>query len=119
MDNPGWFSTDSSQVAPLDGDAIPDYSAFWDFPGIGGKDKLGQPIVQASELLAFCSPQSPTNLFGTLQDSGMVAQVGVSGPGSLSLVATPEPSMVSLMVIGLGMGAAAWAARRGRSKTRI
>lgn len=118
-DNAGWFSTDSSQVAPLDGAAIPSYSAFWDFPGIGGKDKLGQPMVQASELLAFCSPQSPTNLFGTLQDSGMAATVGVAGPGSLSLGATPEPSMVSLMVVGLGMGVAAWAARRGRSKTRI
>jgi hypothetical protein len=117
-DNLGWFGVSSDQVDPQDGGAVSHHSAFWDFTG----DEL-DPTQPTSDLLVFSSPQSPQDLFGVLQDSGLQARVesvGGPGPGGMIVITAPEPSMALLMGIGFGTWAAAWVARRRQGRqTRI
>jgi hypothetical protein len=106
-ENIGAFGSGVGIVAPTKAVLDPPYTTYWQF-----QDPTPIGYLQSSQMLAFSSPKSPEEFYGTVYDGGNSADLDVlPGPGSLAIV-VPEPSTLGLTLVGLATWAASWAARR-------
>ena len=116
-DNIGAFG---QGVVPDGGTSLdPSDSAFWEFGLQQGYSPVGQG--QNSQMLAFSSEKAPEELFGGVLDGGNSTRIEVlPSPGSIGIsIGVPEPSTVSLMAVGLGTWAIAWAVRRRQGRNGL
>ncbi len=96
-DTIGTFSL-TNGVAPTTANFQPPsagyYSAYWNFSG-------GIFAGSASTGLAYASPNTPENEFGTLVNSGLFATTASSlpAPSTTPLSSVPEPSAVILLAV--------------------
>jgi hypothetical protein len=113
-DNIGAFGSGVGVIAPTTALLSPPADTYWTFQDPSSTYPKSSPIgyLQSSQMLAFSSPKSPEEFYGTVFDGGNHADLDVlPGPGSLAIGA-PEPSTLGLTLIGLATWAAAWATRR-------
>jgi len=98
-------------IAPS-GMSLQQWYTTWEFTN----EDIGQN--QHSELLVFSSPDLPTLVVGDVMDGTDVTVDPVPGPGTAVVILVPEPTTLSLALVGFGCLATAWAMRLWQRKTR-